>query len=158
MLVKDVVETDFLNYKVPSMYVAFPYCSFKCEKDCGIQCCHNSALARAQNIEISAERIVEIYARNTDFTKAIVLAGLEPLDSFGDVIDLVSAFRERFDDSIVIYTGYTEDEAATYIQGLQRFTNIIVKFGRFVPDKPHRVDEVLGVELASDNQYAKKIS
>jgi hypothetical protein len=32
--------------------------------------------------------------------------------------------------------------------------NLIFKFGRFIPDRPHRFDEVLGVELASDNQFA----
>jgi hypothetical protein len=31
---------------------------------------------------------------------------------------------------------------------------LIFKFGRFIPDRPHRFDEVLGVELASDNQFA----
>jgi hypothetical protein len=38
------------------------------------------------------------------------------------------------------------------------FKNIIIKFGRFVPNKPHHIDEVLGIELASDNQYAKRIN
>ena len=35
--------------------------------------------------------------------------------------------------------------------------NIIIKFGRFIPNRPSRYDEVLGVELASDNQFAKRI-
>ena len=35
--------------------------------------------------------------------------------------------------------------------------NIIVKFGRyFKGDKPH-YDEVLGIKLASNNQYGKRI-
>ena len=34
---KCIVPTDFLNYKKPSMYIAFPFCSFKCEKECGIK-------------------------------------------------------------------------------------------------------------------------
>jgi hypothetical protein len=38
------------------------------------------------------------------------------------------------------------------------FDNIIVKFGRFIPDDEKRFDEVLGVELASHNQYAEVIS
>ena len=41
---------------------------------------------------------------------------------------------------------------------LKSYKNIIIKFGRFIPnDKPHR-DTILGVNLASSNQYAKKIS
>ena len=38
------------------------------------------------------------------------------------------------------------------------FRNIIVKFGRFIPDQESHYDEVLGVNLASNNQYAKKLS
>lgn len=158
MLIKDLIPTDFMNYKVPAMFVAFPYCSFKCEKDCGIKCCQNSMLARSANIEISAERIVEIYKKNSNLSKAIVLGGLEPLDSFADVIDLIAEFRKEFSDTVVIYTGYTEEEAAIYIEALQKFSNIIVKFGRFVPDQPPHVDEILGVKLMNPGQYAKKIS
>ena len=36
--------------------------------------------------------------------------------------------------------------------------NIIVKFGRFIPNSPHIYDTLLGVELASNNQYAKIIT
>ena len=32
--------------------------------------------------------------------------------------------------------------------------NIIIKFGRFIPDQKSTFDSVLGVELASQNQYA----
>lgn len=147
-----------MNYKEPAMFVAFPYCSFKCERDCGIKCCQNSALARAANIEIPAERIVEIYKKNSNLSKALVFGGLEPLDSFGDVVDLIVEFRKDFQDPIIIYTGYTEDEAAAYIKALTEFPNIIVKFGRFVPDQPPHVDELLGVRLMNPEQYAKKIS
>ena len=159
MLLKDIVPVDFVNYKEPTMYVAFPYWSFKCEKDCGIQCCHNSALAKAKNIEVSAERVVEIYKENAQpIAKALVCAGLEPLDSFGDLLDLVVEFRNYCTDPIIIYSGYTEEESSTYINALKKFENILVKFGRFIPDQPHRVDELLGIELASENQYCKKIS
>ena len=159
MIVKDVVPVDFVNYKEPAMYVAFPYCSFKCEKECGICCCHNSELAQSSNIEVSAERLVEIYKHDAQpIAKALVCCGLEPLDSFGDLLDLVVEFRNYCTDPIIIYTGYKEDEVATYIDGLKRFPNILVKFGRFIPDCPHHMDEILGVELASDNQYCKKIS
>ena len=36
--------------------------------------------------------------------------------------------------------------------------NIIIKFGRFVPMQQPHFDPILGVNLASDNQYAKQIS
>jgi hypothetical protein len=44
------------------------------------------------------------------------------------------------------------------VEDLTRFDNIIVKFGRYIPDNKPHFDEVLGVNLASPNQYAKKIS
>ena len=41
---------------------------------------------------------------------------------------------------------------------LYDYKNIIIKYGRYIPNQtPHR-DEVLGVNLASDNQYAERIS
>lgn len=159
MIVKDIVPVDFVNYKVPSMYVAFPYCTFKCEKDCGIACCHNSALAKATNIDISAARIVQMYMNDAKpITNALVCCGLEPLDSLSDLLELITEFRKCTPDPVVVYTGYTETESAAAIQSLKQFPNILVKFGRFIPDQPHRFDDVLGVELASPNQYAKKIS
>ena len=33
MVVKGIVDEDFVNYKVPSMTIMFPYCDFKCEVD-----------------------------------------------------------------------------------------------------------------------------
>ena len=70
-------------------------------------------------------------------------------------ISFVSLFRGFSKDDIVIYTGYKEEELAAEISTLQQFDNIIIKFGRFIPDSPHIFDTVLGVELASNNQYAK---
>jgi len=73
-------------------------------------------------------------------------------------LDLVVEFRNYCADPIIIYTGYREEEAATYVNALKQFSNILVKFGRFVPDQPHHIDELLGVELANPEQYCKKIS
>ena len=41
---------------------------------------------------------------------------------------------------------------------LKKYSNIIIKFGRFIPNQKPHYDPVLGVELASDNQYGEKIS
>ncbi len=158
MLVKDIITTDFMNYKKPAMYVAFPYCTFKCDKENGCQLCHNMPLAKQPNIEISAEEVVALYEKHHMLSKALVCCGLEPFDSFNDLLELVIKFREKFDDDIIIYTGYTEEEASTYTDALKQFPNIIVKFGRFRPNQPHHVDETLGVELVNPEQYAKKIS
>ena len=36
--------------------------------------------------------------------------------------------------------------------------NIIIKYGRFIPDSKSRYDNILGITLASDNQYAEEIN
>ena len=49
-------------------------------------------------------------------------------------------------------------EIKEYIDKLKAFPNIIVKFGRYIPNHEKHFDEVLGIYLASDNQYAERIS
>jgi hypothetical protein len=168
MLTKSIIDEDFVNYKVPAMYIATPYCSFKCDKECGRAVCQNSSLAHAPVIEVPTKAIVDRYLNNP-ITKAIVVSGLEPFDSADDLCDLVRTLRdvEKCNDDIVIYTGYTEYELtlddtgrtqnATY-NWLKHYPNIYIKFGRFVPGQESHYDEVLGVKLASDNQYGKKVS
>ena len=159
MMLKGIIDIDFINYKKASMVLEFPYCSFKCDKECGKQVCQNSKLASAPNIEISNQEIIDKYLNNP-VSQAIVFQGLEPFDSREDVYELVKAFREKTDDDIVIYTGYTEQELILDIGYFEKFPlkNIIIKFGRYIPGQQVHKDEVLGVNLASDNQYAIKIS
>lgn len=156
MIVKGIIDEDFVNYKKPSMTIEFPYCSFKCDKDCGQQVCQNSALVNEPNISISVYKIIDRYLNNP-ITKAIVCQGLEPFDSKDDLITFIDRLRLRTDDDIVIYTGYTKKELQTEIQLLQNFNNIIIKFGRFIPNQPSHFDDILGVTLASPNQYAERI-
>lgn len=157
MKIKGIIHEDFINYKKPSMVIEFPYCNFKCDKECGQKVCQNSDLVNSPNEDISIIRIVKTYMEN-NITNAIVFQGLEPFDSKHDLYQLIKVFREYTKDDIVIYTGYTEEELDYEIQVLKRlFKNIIIKFGRFIPNQPSYYDETLGVFLASSNQYAKKI-
>ena len=160
MFVKGITDEDFVNYRKPSMFIVFPYCSFKCDKEAGCSICQNSRLANEENIEISYLEIVSRYVKNP-LTKAVVFGGLEPFDSIPELFTLVKKLRDFTDDDIVIYTGYTEEEIEKYpyyLSYLSKFKNIIIKFGRFVPNQEKHYDEVLGVELASPNQYARRIS
>lgn len=157
MLVKDIVETDIVNYKDISMFIIFSTCSFKCDKECGMQVCQNSTLALSPNINIDIEHLINKYLSNP-ITNAIVCGGLEPFDSWEDLYALITCFRLITDDDIVIYTGYNPNEIKEQINTLKRYKNIIIKFGRFIPNQPHHYDEILGVELSSPNQYAEKIS
>ena len=163
MLIKGLVDEDFVNYKKPSMYIAFPRCDFKCDREAGCSICQNSSLAHEPDIEIDVEVLVKRYISNP-ITKAIVFAGLEPLSSPAILYNLIKAFRKVTTDDIVIYTGFKECELNNllaykkFLEAFQEFPNIIIKFGRFIPNQEKHYDETLGVQLASPNQYAKRIS
>ena len=156
MKLKGINDYDICNYKKPAMFLIFPYCSFKCDKECGVNVCQNSALAREPVIEIRVADIVHRYLDNP-LTHAVVCGGLEPFDSAQDLFLFITYFRTHSKDPIIIYTGYKEEEVQDKINFLSQVNNIIVKFGRFIPNSPHIFDTVLGVELASNNQYAKYI-
>ena len=157
MLVKKIIDEDFNDYKKPSMFIAMPHCNFKCDRECGQQVCQNSALATTPDIKVELIDIIQRY-ENNGLTQAVVLGGLESFDSWTDLYSFIFMFRSVTDDDVVIYTGYTKCEIADKIEQLKQFPNIIVKFGRYVPNQQSHYDEVLGVDLASDNQYAEKIS
>ena len=153
MKIKGLITEDFVNYKKASMTIIFPYCTFKCGEDY----CQNSPLTKSPIIEISINDLVNRY-NNNPITEAVVMQGLEPFDSWSDLKEFVKKLREYNNDDIVIYTGYNKDEVIKYIKELSVYTNIIVKFGRYIPRQGKHYDEVLGVSLASENQYAERIS
>lgn len=157
MIVKQLMDEDFVNYRKPSMFIGFPSCTFKCEKECGERVCQNSALATSPDKVIGITDIVDRYLNNP-ITSAIVCGGLEPFDSFLKLWEFVVYIRQVTQDDIVIYTGYKEEEIQDKIETLKEFKNIVIKFGRFVPHQESHYDEVLGVNLASPNQYARRIS
>lgn len=157
MLIKGIIDEDFINYKKPCMVIEFPYCSFKCDKECGKQVCQNGALANSPNIDVERMDLINRYLKN-DITQSVVMQGLEPFDSWNDLISFIFLFRCYSDDDIVIYTGYNLSELEEKIELLSYFNNIIIKFGRYIPNKQLHYDNILGVNLASDNQYAIKIS
>lgn len=148
---RQVIIEDFVNYKKPSIFLGFPYCNqFKCGKDI----CQNSELVKSPIMEFDYDTIIWWYMENP-ITKAYVLGGLEPFDSFTEMHTLIKKIREADKKSdIVIYTGYERNELNEYIKYLSIYPNIIIKCGRYIPDRPSVFDEILGVTLASDNQYA----
>lgn len=157
MIIKTIVDEDFVNYKKPSMFIAFPKCNWKCEKECGMRVCQNSALATASDITKGVKTIVARYINNP-ITSAIVCGGLEPFDTWEDLYELITYLRIATQDDIVIYTGYYEEEIQEYVNRLKIFSNIIIKYGRYIPNQKSHYDKVLGIHLASDNQYAEKVS
>ena len=157
MVIKQLLDEDFVNYKKSSMFIGFPSCTWKCDRECGKKVCQNGTLATTPNIEIGVKTIVDRYINNP-ITKAIVCGGLEPFDTWSDLQELIIEVRQKTQDDIVIYTGYKKEEILYAVDWLNLFSNIIVKFGRFIPNQTKHYDEVLGIYLASDNQYAERIN
>ena len=159
MLIKGLKDEDFVNYKKPSMFIIFPYCSFKCDKENGCNLCQNSHLAQEPVLPFSRNDILHRYMNN-ELTHAIVCGGLEPFDSGEELMDFITTARDGFyiDDDIVIYTGYTEEELQDnfFFQQIIQYRNFVIKFGRFRPNEESHYDEVLGIKLSSNNQYAKR--
>lgn len=154
MKIRGLNDYDIVNYKEPTLFIAFPYCSFKCDADFGTKICQNSALVKEPIIDIANHYIFSLYDANP-LTKGIVCGGLEPFDSFITLKEFIHDFRENHSDLIIIYTGYRELEIYSKIEELKPYGNFIVKFGRYMPGAPNCYDEILGVTLASNNQYAK---
>ena len=155
MHIKGIITEDFINYKKPSMVIEMPYCDFKCDLECGSTVCQNSQLVSEPTIEIPDSIIVWEYYQKNPITEAIVFQGLEPFDSWNELKDFIQHFRIAWQDDIVIYTGYNKTEIEEYLNFLKNYDNIIIKYGRFIPNLQKHYDEVLGVYLASPNQYAE---
>lgn len=159
MLIKSFKDEDFVNYKKPSMFIIMPFCSFKCDKENNCLMCQNSSLVHEPTHSVETDVLIHRYVTNP-ITKAIVFGGLEPLDSMAELEHFIKILRYKYDcmDDVVIYTGYTEEETKLMppFQKILTFGNIIVKYGRFRPNQESHYDEILGVNLCSDNQYAKR--
>ena len=151
---KGIIDEDFVNYRVPSMTLMFPYCNFKC----GENLCQNSDLVKQEDIKINIKKLCERYLDNP-ITKSIVCQGLDPMDSYEELLEFIKILRYEYNcnDDIVIYTGYNEDEIKMQLMMLSMFDNIVIKFGRYIPNQTPHFDEVLGVKLASDNQFARRL-
>lgn len=158
MKLKGIIDYDIVNYKEPVLTLEFPYCNFKCDKLNKKPVCQNAQLTQEPNIEISGEEIWKLYTKNP-LTRGFCFQGLEPLDSIMDLAELLNFIRriKCCNDIIVIYTGYEKGENFIAENIIRKYNNIIIKWGRYIiGDEPH-YDEILGVNLASNNQYAERI-
>lgn len=152
---------DFCNYKEPSMFLITSYCDFKCCHEAGLpeSVCQNEPMIKDTEVkEYDIGHIIQAYLDN-DISQAVVFGGLEPMMQFTEVLNFIDEFRKVSDDPVIIYTGYNKDELEVELEDLIKYgkKNIIVKFGRFVPDQESHFDNVLGVELCSPNQVAERV-
>ncbi len=160
MRVRTIVTEDFTNYKKSSMFIGCVDCDGKCCTDGGFSpsVCINNVWHTTKVSTVDDRAVIKKYLSNT-ITHAIVFGLLEPFLQYEEMKNFIYILRNEFacNDDVVIYTGYKEEEVADKLYELSRFGNIVIKFGRFIPNQEGRFDEVLGVHLASDNQYAKRI-
>ena len=160
MRTRGIIAEDFVNYKLPSLFISTAYCDFKCCKEGKFnkEVCQNAPLLESSIRDIPIETIYDNYINNP-ITKAVVIGGLEPMLQFNEVYELIHLFRtHNINCPFVIYTGYYPEEIEDKTTSLKPFNNIIFKFGRYKPNDVKRYDEVLGIELASSNQYGEQIS
>lgn len=158
--IKGILDEDFQDYKKPCMLIATSKCDWKCCKEAGIPItvCQNEPLAQQETVEMPILELFHRYMGNP-ISKAIMFGGLEPMLQFNEILSVIDTFRSGgCTDEFVIFTGYNPDEVPKEIKLLKQRENIIVKFGRYVPNSKSRYDDILGVTLASENQYAEKIS
>ena len=138
--IKGLEDEDFVNYRKPSMFIALGYCDWKCCKEANIPItvCQNSELAKAKDIEVPIRELFDRYINNP-ITSSVVIGGLEPMTVTSYVLDLLDYFRTHgCDDDFVIYTGYYEDEIQEKVHLVTTFKNIIIKYGRFIPNAKSR--------------------
>lgn len=154
---KIIEDESFIQYKKPSIFVSNTMCNFKCDKENGTNLCINKGLSLEQTKMITINNLIQRYRSNL-ITSSVVFGGLENFDEFEQLFYFIKYFRQYSQDDVVIYTGYDKNEIQDKIELLKQFKNIIIKFGRFIPNQQPHYDDVLGVKLASSNQYAEVIS
>lgn len=160
MRLRTIVDEDFVNFKLPSMFIGTVFCNGKCctEANLPLSVCQNDGWRKSAVRSMEDCDIIQRYIANP-ITKAIVFGGLEPFDQYQELFRFIACLRMEYGkgDPVVIYTGYNRDEIEGEVMMLSQFDNIIIKFGRYIPGHTPHYDDVLGVNLASDNQYAAKI-
>lgn len=157
----DIIENDIINNcKFTFNISSGIHCTFKCCKECGSNVCQNSELTKRSIVHSDIDTIINKYL-SQNISKCITFQGLEPLDNLKQLLWFIYYFRKISNDDIIIWTGYTKkecDDLLHLITSKMKWSNIIIKFGRFVPNQKPHYDEVLGIELISDNQFAERIS
>lgn len=161
MRIKALIDEDFVNYKKPVMFIGTCFCDWKCCKENGLpeSVCQNNKLANSPIIDVNDDDLIKRYLNN-DITEAMCFGGLEPFKQFDELIAFIDKFRNYYhcDDTVIIYTGYYPEEIEPQLSILKQFSNIVLKCGRYIPNRPSKYDDILGITLASDNQYAKLVN
>lgn len=156
-----IIKETVNDYKKTALLIGVKTCDYKCciEQNIDNSICHNYNLDNEEEVDLSTQSLISRVLKNK-LINAVIFGGKEPmLDKyFNDMLDVIECLRDKSEIDIVIYTGYYKHEISEKIEKLKKFNNIIVKFGRFKLNGKKRFDNVLGIELNNEEQYAEKIS
>ena len=154
------VSENYQDYKNPTFMIITSVCDFKCCREANVDesMCQNSPLMTQIPRDIPTDNIIYLYKRSMPICQGILFGGLEPMMQLNQLYHFCKQFRDSgIEDDIVIYTGYYPEELNPHdMLLLISLKNVIIKFGRYIPNSTPRYDEVLGITLSSDNQYAVK--
>ena len=141
MKLKFIKRDDFVNYKKCSMFLGTTSCDRKCCKENNLPCstCQNYPWSNNSIKQFKDEIIIDMYLKD-GLEESIVLGGLEPMLQFQELISFIDKFRKVSEDDIVIYTGYYKTELEKEIEILKKYKNIIIKFGRYIPNRKSKID------------------
>ena len=154
---KDMTEV-FQDYKKSGILLCVSFCDWKCCKEANIpeSVCQNNKIASQEIHEIEFKDLIKVVKNS--YTDSVIFAGLEPLLQIDEVVSCIEALRDSgVTKDILIYTGYYLEEIDSRTIEKLKTLKVILKCGRYIPDRPSKYDEVLGVTLVSDNQYGVKL-
>ena len=138
------------DYKKVGVLLATPTCNNNCKY------CQNEYLKKKKPIEYDISEIFNFVKKNK-LIKSFIFGGLDCMDSFDQTYDIIKEIRKKFDYDIVLYTGKLKTDINLEIEKLKNFKGIIIKFGKYKKNKEKKYDELLGITLASNNQYSRRI-
>lgn len=152
MKLKQIVDEVFGDYKECGMLLIFPSCTWKCEG------CQNKHLALLPTIDFPDDDILERYISNP-FSRCIIFGGLEPLDSVCDIAKFIQYLMKiGANPLLVVYTGYELLEVNDILHTTSlwalftKYSNVVLKYGRYEQDGEACFNKALGINLASNNQ------
>ena len=153
MKLKSIVDISSQFYKEPSMLINAPGWSFP------LRDCPDVFLLNHETKEYKDEIILKRFSENPQ-TKAIVIAGLEPMENVIDLRSFIFSARKFFDPGnrpkiIILTTYYMEELPQKKWGGLRseiiQYGNCIIRCGRYEKTKK----KVLGIPLSyNQNLYS----
>lgn len=143
----------FQDYKDSAILFSAIDCDWKCCREYGQSICQNQKMHGQREVILPFSRVLETICNS--YTDAVIFGGLEPMLQADELVQCIEYLRQQgMSRPIIIYTGYYPHEINT--DTLIRLANchVIMKFGRYDPSYEPKFDDILGITLASGNQFS----